>query len=277
MNTLECCFKNKKFVFSLVVLLLILFIMLFGSMLAPNDPLEMNTRNIFAASSLEFPLGTDEYGRCILSRLMYGVRPSLTVALLGTLGAFAAGSLLGIIAGYTSGKIGNAIMRTVEVILCFPPILLAMMVVCLWGAGVRNLTIVVAILYTPHFTRIAYSSTLKVRKMEYVENEISIGASPSWVLRKTIFPNVLSPLIIQISLTISSAILLESGLSFLGLGVQPPDPSWGQMIGDARSFLSVNIMYTIWPSIFLSLTILATNLMGDALRDALDPKLKASF
>ena len=277
MEILKRCMKNKKFVFSIFVLVPLIFIVLFGPMLAPNDPLAMNTANALAHSSSRYPFGTDEFGRCILSRLMVGIRPSMTVSLLGTAGAFISGLILGIIAGYVGGKVGDVIMRLVDVVLCFPPILLAMMVVCMWGAGVRNLTVVVAILYTPHFTRIAYSSTIKVRNMEYVENEISVGANTLRVLSDSIFPNILSPLVIQISLTISNAILLESGLSFLGLGVQPPDPSWGQMIGDARNYLSVNLMYTVWPSFFLSLTILATNLMGDALRDVLDPKLKESF
>jgi len=277
MSTLKACMNNRKFVLSIVILVPILLVAVFGSFIAPNDPLTMNTSNTFAASSSQFPLGTDEFGRCILSRLLIGVQPSVIVALLGTMGAFFTGSILGIVAGYAGGKLGGLIMRFMDTVLCFPPILLAMIVVVLWGAGVRNLTVVVAILYTPHFTRIANSSTIKVRKMEYVENEISVGAGTLRVLTRTIFPNIFSPLIIQISLTISNAILIESGLSFLGLGVQPPDPSWGQMIGDAKNYLLINPMYTFWPALFLSLTILATNLMGDALRDVLDPKLKNSF
>ncbi|KZL89004.1 ABC transporter permease [Clostridium magnum] len=277
MKILKSFMKSKKFMFSMVILIPIILMVIFGPIIAPNDPIEMNAANTFAPSSSQYPLGTDEFGRCILSRILIGIRPSMVVALVGTFFSFAFGSLLGIVAGYLGGKTGNGIMRIVDIILCFPPILLAMMVVCLWGAGVRNLTIVVAILYMPHFTRISYSSTLKVRNMEYVENEISIGADIFHVLTKTIFPNIFSPLIIQISLTITNAILIESGLSFLGLGVQPPQPSWGQMIGDARAFLTVSPMYTIWPSLFLSLTILATNLMGDAMRDVLDPKLKDSF
>ncbi|MFT8343330.1 MAG: ABC transporter permease [Clostridium beijerinckii] len=277
MKGLKRCFENKKFVFSVIILAPLIFIMLFGNFITPNDPLEMNTANAFLKSCAKYPMGTDEYGRCIMSRLIIGIRPSMIVALIGTLISFISGSVLGIIAGYVGNKLGGFIMRFVDIILCFPPILLAMMIVGLWGAGVKNLTIVVGILYMPHFTRIAYSSTIKVRKMEYVESEISIGANIFRILAKTIFPNILSPLIIQISLTLSNAILIESGLSFLGLGVQPPAPSWGQMIGDARSYLSTSVMYTVWPSLFLSLTILSTNLMGDALRDILDPKLKNSF
>lgn len=274
---LKRCLQNKKFVLGLLILLPMIFIAAFGPMIAPNDPLAMHTADTFAAASAKFPMGTDEYGRCIFSRLLYGIRPSLVVSLVGTFGAFLAGSICGIVAGYLGGKAEVGIMRTVEIILCFPSILLAMMVVCLFGAGVRNLTIVVAILYIPHFARIANSSTLKVRKMEFVENDVSIGEKTFQILGVTIFRNILSPLIIQASLTISSAILLESGLSFLGLGVQPPQPSWGQMIGDAKDYLNVDMMYMLWPALFLSLTILAVNLMGDALRDILDPKLKNSF
>lgn len=277
MKVLKQCMQNKKFIFSAIILIPLVLMIFLGPVFAPHDPLEMDTSNTLAPSSSNYPMGTDEYGRCILSRLLYGVRPSMQVALVGTFGAFFMGSLLGIVAGYVGGRIGSVIMRCVETILCFPSILLAMMVVALFGAGIRNLIVVVAVLYTPHFARIAHSSTLKVRKMEYVENEVAVGAHVLQVLGGAIFPNVLSPLIIQCSLTVSSAILLESGLSFLGLGVQPPAPSWGQMIGDARSFLSVNAMYIFWPSLFLSLTILAANLMGDALRDILDPKLKQSF
>lgn len=277
MTTLRRCFTNKKFVFSMVILVPILFATLFGPMFAPHDPLVLNTGNRFAVSSFSYPMGTDEYGRCIFSRLLYGIRPSMEVALAGTLLAFVVGSVLGMISGFLEGRVGGLIMRAMEVILCFPSILLAMAVVALWGAGVDTLVVVVAILYTPHFARIANSSTLGVAKMEYVESEISIGARMPRVFGRIIFPNVLSPLIIQVSLTISNAILLESGLSFLGLGVQPPQPSWGQMIGDARAYLNMDVMYIFWPSLFLCLTILAVNLLGDALRDILDPKLRESY
>ena len=277
MKMIKSCLQNKKFLVGLIILLPILFIVAFGPMMAPNNPLAMHTSSPLAVPSAAYPLGTDEYGRCILSRLLYGVRPSMTVALSGTLGAFLIGSLCGIVAGYINGKIGTAIMRTVEIILCFPSILLAMMIVCMFGAGVKNLAIIIIILYIPHFARIANSSTLKVRKMEYVENDIAIGEKTYHILFRTIFSNILSPLIIQASLTFSNAILLESGLSFLGLGVQPPEPSWGQMIGDAKAYLSTDMTYMLWPALFLSLTILAVNLLGDALRDILDPKLKNSF
>lgn len=277
MKNLRLFLENKKFVISLIILVPLLIIVIFGNWLIPNDPLEMNTTMILQGSSARFLLGTDEFGRCILSRLMIGIRPSIFVALSATLIAFTAGTAIGILSGYSGGVVGNAAMRGVEIILSFPPILLAMLIVGLFGAGIRNLIVIIGILYTPHFARIAYSNTLKLRKMEYVESEISIGSSIPSILFRTIFPNILASLIIQISLTISNSILLESGLSFLGLGVQPPDPSLGQMIGDAKTYISFNYMYLVWPSLFLLLMILATNLLGDSLRDILDPKLKSNI
>lgn len=271
------CFSNKNFIVGLAILLPIFIVMMLGNLLVPNDPYALDTANMLQNSSAKYPLGTDEYGRCILTRLILGIRPSMMVALGGTLIAFAGGTLLGVSAGYLEGRTGALIMRGVDIILCFPPILLAMIIAGLWGAGVRNLMLVIGILYIPHFSRIAYSSTLQVRKMEYVESDLSIGYSPASIMWKAILPNILSVLIVQVSTTISNAILLESGLSFLGLGVLPPTPSWGQMIGSARGYLSVNVMYLFWPAGCLCLTILAVNLMGDAVRDILDPKLGNSF
>lgn len=274
---LKKCISNKKFVVGFIILVPLVIIVIFGNLLIPNDPYRLDTVNMLKNSSAAYPLGTDEYGRCILSRLILGIRPSMMIAFGGTLIAFLGGTLLGIVAGYLEGTIGTIIMRGVDIILCFPPILLAMIIAGLWGAGIVNLMLVIGILYIPHFSRVAYSSSLQVRKMEYVESDLSIGATSAGIMWKAILPNILSVLIVQVSTTISNAILLESGLSFLGLGVQPPTPSWGQMIGSARAYLNVNVMYLFWPAVGLCLTILAVNLMGDALRDILDPKLNNSF
>lgn len=265
--------KNPKFMISLTVVLIILILAILGPYIIPNDPIELNTKNILEGPSKQFPLGTDEYGRCLLSRIIMGIRPSLLVSFGGTFICLVFGSLLGMTAGFVGGKTKQIIMRLMDVILSFPPILLAMLVVGLFGGGVLNLIIIVGILYLPHFTRIAYSSTIQVVKQEFVESEISIGASYPRILLKVILPNILASLIIQISLTISNAILLESGLSFLGLGVIPPEPSLGQMIGAAKSYIAVHPTYVLWPSLFLSIIILFMNLLGDAVRDILDPKL----
>lgn len=277
MSVWKQCIRNKKFLLSAVILVPLLFVALFGNLLISHDPLQIISTQTLQPPSLEYPMGTDEYGRCIACRLIVGIQPTMIVAFGGTIIAMAAGTLLGLLAGYIKDSLGNAIMRVVDIILCFPSILLAMLVVGLWGSGVVNLVVVVGILYTPHFCRIAYSSTRKLRKVEYVESQQLLGASTMRILIKTLLPNIVSSLIIQFSLTVSSGILLESGLSFLGLGVQPPAPSWGQMIGDARAYIATNGQYMFWPSLFLCLTILSTNLMGDALRDVLDPKLKKSF
>ena len=277
MNVLKQCIRNKKFLLSAVILVPLLFVALFGNFLISHDPLEIHYTQTLDAPSAEYPMGTDEYGRCIACRLIVGLQPTMIVAFGGTVIAMVAGSLLGLLAGYIKDAWGNAIMRVVDIILCFPSILLAMLVVGFWGSGMLNLVIVVGILYTPHFCRIAYSSTRKLRRVEYVESQQLLGASTFRILVKTLLPNIVSSLIIQFSLTVSSGILLESGLSFLGLGVEPPNPSWGQMIGDARGYIATNGQYMFWPSLFLCLTILSTNLVGDALRDVLDPKLKKSF
>lgn len=277
MNVLKQCIRNKKFLLSAIILVPLLFVALFGNFLISHDPLEIHYTQTLEAPSAEYPMGTDEYGRCIACRLIVGLQPTMIVAFGGTVIAMVAGSLLGLLAGYIKDAWGNAIMRVVDIILCFPSILLAMLVVGFWGSGMFNLVIVVGILYTPHFCRIAYSSTRKLRRVEYVESQQLLGASTFHILVKTLLPNIVSSLIIQFSLTVSSGILLESGLSFLGLGVEPPNPSWGQMIGDARTYIATNGQYMFWPSLFLCLTILSTNLMGDALRDVLDPKLKKSF
>lgn len=277
MSVWKQCIRNKKFLLSAVILVPLLLVALFGNLLISHDPLEIISTQTLQPPSAEYPMGTDEYGRCIACRLIVGIQPTMIVAFGGTIIAMAAGTILGLLAGYIRDSLGNVIMRVVDIILCFPSILLAMLVVGLWGSGVVNLVVVVGILYTPHFCRIAYSSTRKLRKVEYVESQQLLGASTMRILLKTLLPNIVSSLIIQFSLTVSSGILLESGLSFLGLGVRPPDPSWGQMIGDARAYIATNGQYMFWPSLFLCLTILSTNLMGDALRDVLDPKLKKSF
>jgi len=273
---LKRCLKNKTFVLSFAVLFPILIIAAIGPWIIPHDPLELNPNQVLSPSSAAYPLGTDEFGRDILSRLILGIRPSLAVALGSTLLAFMLGLAFGIVSGYFRGFMEKLVMRGVDILLCFPPILLALMVVGMWGAGVANLMVIIGIVYAPHFARIAYSSTLQIKRQEFVESELSLGASHVRIITGCILPNILPPLIIQVSLTIAAAILLESGLSFLGLGVIPPEPSWGQMIGQSRGYITLNPMYAVWPSLCLGVTILAINLMGDSLRDILDPKLNRS-
>ncbi len=268
-------FENKVFVFSIIVLVPILILAIIGPYIAPHDPLEINPSMVLKSTAPGHPLGTDEFGRDILSRLICGIRPTFIVAIGATALSLVAGVLLGIFAGYFGGVIEQIIMRVMDIILCFPPILLALVVVGFWGPGIQNLIVTIGIVYSPYFARLAFSSTMQVKKQEFIEAEISLGANFVRILSKGIFPNILAPIIIQISLTMASAILLESGLSFLGLGIVPPTPSLGLMIGEARNYILLNPMYVIWPSLFLGVTILVINIMGDSLRDILDPRLHA--
>jgi len=266
--------QNKQFIFSTILLLPVLIIALIGQFITPYDPLEFNHDQVLIKSSSEHLLGTDEFGRDILSRLIVGIQPTILVAVGATAISLIGGTIFGLIAGYVRGIAEKTVMRFMDIVLCFPPILLALLVVGFWGSGVNNLTLIIGLLYIPYFARITHSATLQVKSLEYVESELSLGATHFRVILKSILPNITSPIIVQASLTFAATILLESGLSFLGLGVTPPAPSWGQMIGDASGYIHNNPFYVIWPSLCLGITMLAINLLGDSLRDVLDPKLK---
>ncbi len=255
-------------------LFLVLACALFGSWFAPHDPYLINHLATLQGSSSAHPLGTDEFGRDILSRLIIGIRPTIIVAFGATALSALGGVPLGMIAGYAGRVPEFLIMRSCDVLLSFPPILLALLAVGFWKSGVTSLTIVIGTLYIPHFARITHAATLQIVHQEFVEAERSLGARPVRLLLRILLPNILSPIVIQATLTVAAAILLESGLSFLGLGIVPPEASWGQMIGSARGYLARDPMYLIWPSLCLAITVLSINLIGDALRDLLDPRLR---
>jgi peptide/nickel transport system permease protein len=266
--------SQPAFVISLAVLTIVLLMAIFGGLLAPHDPYLLDPQAVNQGSSARHWLGTDEFGRDLLSRLLIGIRPTLVVALGATAIAAVFGSFLGIAGAYGRPWLSLLIMRSVDIMLSFPPILLALLAVGFWESGVLSLTVVIGVLYIPHFARVAHSATLQVARQEFLEAEHAMGASVRRVVFTAIVPNILSPLVVQATLTVAAAILLESGLSFLGLGIVPPEPSWGQMIGTARGYLGQNPMYVIWPSLLLALTVLAINVVGDRLRDILDPRLR---
>lgn len=266
--------SQPAFVISLAVLAIVLLMAIFGGLLAPHDPYLLDPQAVNQGSSARHWLGTDEFGRDLLSRLLIGIRPTLVVALGATAISAVFGSFLGIAGAYGRPWLSLLIMRSVDIMLSFPPILLALLAVGFWESGVLSLTVVIGVLYIPHFARVAHSATLQVARQEFLEAEHAMGASVRRVVFTAIVPNILSPLVVQATLTVAAAILLESGLSFLGLGIVPPEPSWGQMIGTARGYLGQNPMYVIWPSLLLALTVLAINVVGDRLRDILDPRLR---
>ncbi len=237
-----------------------------------DDPTIIDVRNRFSGPSREHWLGQDEFGRDVFSRIVWGGRASLAVAIGAALIAAAAGSALGLLGGYFRGLVELLTARAAEVVLCLPPLLLALLVVTLMGPGAGTLVIALSILYTPGFVRVAYAATLQTRSLDFVTAQEAIGTHPLRILARTVLPNVAPPLLVQLSLTVASAMVIESGLSFLGLGVVPPAPSWGLMIRGARGAMDAAPMLLVWPCLALTLTILGFNLLCDRLRDVLDPR-----
>jgi len=247
---------------------------IFGSMLSPYDPNNIDMGNRFASPSMTHPFGTDDFGRDILSRVIVGARVSLMVGLIAVGISAIVGSFFGLLAGYTGRVIDEVIMRAMDILFAFPAILLAIAIMAALGRGVGNAMIAIGIVYIPIFARIARGSVLTVREEEFVEAARAIGSTDSRIMYKHIFPNILSPIIVEITLSLSFAILAEAALSFFGLGTQPPDPSWGRMLSEGRAYFQQSAWLAIFPGLAIMLTVLGFNLLGDGLRDALDPRLK---
>ncbi|MDR7124549.1 dipeptide/oligopeptide/nickel ABC transporter permease/ATP-binding protein [Pseudotabrizicola sp. 4114] len=236
------------------------------------DPVQISVRDRLALPSWEHWLGQDEFGRDRLARVLYGGQVSLTVAFVATTLACIVGTLLGLIGAYFRGPFEFVTTRLSDVVLCFPPILLALLVVTLFGPGAGTLVAVLSVLYFPSFARIAFSEALRVSSLDFVEASRALGTPSHRIVLGTILPNIAGPVSVQYSLTAAAAITIESGLSFLGLGVVPPAPSWGQMIRGARQFMNQDPLGILIPCVALTLTIYAINFFCDRLRDTLDPK-----
>ncbi|MBR9763881.1 MAG: ABC transporter permease [Rhodobacteraceae bacterium] len=256
------------------LLALILLSAIFAPLLAPHDPLQQNILHRLEGPSPEFWLGTDSYGRDVLSRLLYGTRVSLLVGFLSVLIAMTVGSAIGIFAGYVGGMVDQVIMGLVDVMLSFPTLLLGLMVAAMLGASLENLIIAIAITETAPFVRIARAPTISAKRKEYVEAGRALGFSPLRIMGVHILPNILSDIVVVASLWMASAIRTEASLSFIGLGVQPPTPTWGGMIREGFENILSSWWLVVFPSLAILLTVLALNILGDALRDAIDPKLK---
>jgi peptide/nickel transport system permease protein len=245
-----------------------------GPALVSHDPNRLNPRAKAHAPSATHWLGTDEFGRDLASRLVHGARITLLVGLASVGLAALGGTVLGSVAAYAGRGVEAAVMRTMDGLLCFPPILLGIFVVTFLGPSVVNLILVIGVLYVPRFTRVVHASTLAVRELPFVESARALGASALRVVGRAILPNILAPILVQTSLAAGHAILLESGLSFLGLGPPPPTASWGRMVEQSGRFLQLGVLPLLWPSLAISGTVLAFNLLGDGLRDVLDPRLR---
>ena len=226
--------------------------------------------------SLSHPIGTDSMGRDNLSRVVYGGRVSLQVGILAMFIATTAGVTIGLSAGYFGKLTDSILMRIVDAILAFPGLLLAILMVAILGPSLRNAMLAISIGFIPSFARITRANTLSLKEKEFVDSARAIGAGPWRIMLKTILPNTLSPIIVQISLGMSYAILIEASLSFLGLGIQPPTPSWGYMLSTGREFITMAWWLTTFPGLAIFLVVLAWNFIGDAIREALDPKQQRS-
>jgi peptide/nickel transport system permease protein len=251
---------------------LILLLALAAPLLGLPDPVRQDIARRLAGPMSGSWLGRDEFGRDVLSRLVWGARTSLSVAFASALAACIVGVVLGLIGGWARGVGSFLSVRSMEIILCFPPVLLALLVVTLLGPGAATLILVLSVLYLPGFARVTYSEVLSVRGRDYVEATRALGAPTWYILLRTVLPNIAGPVLVQLSLAVAAAVVLESGLSFLGLGVVPPAPSWGLMIRGARATMEQAPLLLVWPCAALTLTILAMNLLCDALRDAVDPR-----
>lgn len=268
--------KNKMAIAGLIIMIILILLALFANKIADYNEvaIKQNTAIRFQKPSKEHWLGTDEFGRDIFARIIHGARVSLMVGVVAVGIAVLIGGTLGAIAGFYGGKVDNIIMRAMDIFLAIPSILLAIAIVSALGANLFNLMLAIGISSIPGYARVVRASVLMVKDQEFVEAARAVGASDSRIIRKHIIPNALAPVIVQGTLGVASAILSTAGLSFIGLGVQKPRPEWGSMLANGRDFLRQAPHVTTFPGLAIMITILALNLLGDGLRDALDPRLK---
>ena len=266
--------KNKMAVAGLIVLIITALLAVFAPIAAPYGYEEQDLFNTLAGPSREHWLGTDNLGRDMLSRLIYGGRNSLTLGLISVALAAALGVILGAVSGYYGGKVDMVIMRLLDVLQAVPAILLAIAISATLGPGYMNCILALTISQIPGFTRMTRASCLNVQGMEYVEAARSINARERRIIFKHVLPNAISPIIVQATMSVATAILTSASLSFIGLGVQPPQAEWGAMLSAGRSYIRSNPHVIIYPGITIMIVVLSLNLLGDGLRDALDPRLK---
>lgn len=266
--------RNRKAVIGLVLLVIISLSAIFAPLVATHNPTQQNLRNRLQPPSSEHWLGTDNFGRDIYSRIIYGARISLRVGLISVSIALALGGTMGVLGGYFGGRIDSFLMRIVDVLLALPSILLALAIVATIGPGLNNVMIAVGIAYTPNFARVMRAAVLQVRELDYVSASQALGASHLRTMLRHIVPNSLNPVIVQVTLATAGSILAAAGLSFLGLGAQPPTPEWGSMLSAARPYIRVAHHTVTFPGLAIMLTVLSLNMVGDGLRDALDPRIE---
>jgi peptide/nickel transport system permease protein len=266
--------RNPRTVFGFAVLLIIVTAALLANVVSPYDPNSQDLRSRLDPPTTEHWLGTDQFGRDVLSRIIYGGRISLQVGFVSVGIALVVGGGMGLVGGYYSGRIDTVLMAFVDVLLALPAFLLALAIIAALGPGLINVMIAVGIANIPAFARITRSSVITVREQDFVAAALAAGARDGRVMIRHIIPNALSPVIVQVTLSLAGAILSAAGLSFLGLGAQPPTPEWGSMLSSARPFIREAHWAVTFPGLAIVITVLALNFVGDGLRDALDPRSK---
>jgi peptide/nickel transport system permease protein len=258
-----------------IIVLIILLVALFAPYVATHDPAEQAAKRLLPPS-VDHLMGTDELGRDVFSRVVFAARTSLYVGVLSVSLALVLGVTAGVLAGYIGGKFDNVLVGIMDIIFAFPTLVLAIVITGLLGPSLTNAMLAIGVVYSPTFARIARGSVLSVKAEPYLEAARVIGGRQSHIILRHVLPNILAPLIVLATLSLSLAILAEAGLSFLGLGTQPPDAAWGLMLSQGRKFMELSPGLAIFPGLAIMITVLAFNFLGDGLRDALDPRLRES-
>jgi peptide/nickel transport system permease protein len=266
--------QNKLVVVGGVIVLVVLIAAIFAPVLAPHSPYEQFTTDQLVAPNSTYPLGTDELGRDVLSRLLYGARISIEVAAISVSIGLVIGGTLGMLAAFHGGAWDMIIMRFADILFAFPSLLLAIAVLAVLGPSLANVMVAIGIIFIPIFVRVTRAAGLVIVQEQYVEASRASGAGPVQIMFRHVLPNAMPLLLVQITLAISYAILAEAGLSFLGLGAQPPEPSWGSMLSTGRGFMSFAPWTAFGPGMAIFIAVLGFNILGDGLRDVLDPRMK---
>ncbi|WP_176084740.1 ABC transporter permease [Martelella sp. HB161492] len=271
-RSLERFLKNKGAVAGLIVVLVLVLLAIFAGVLSPYDPVKPDYLAVRQPPSLVHPFGTDELGRDIMTRIFYGARASLMAGVVSVCVALAIGTPLGLIAGYFGGMLDACISRVAEAVLAIPSLVLAISIAAFLGPSLTHAMIAIGLAATPIFIRLGRGQVLVTKTEDYVEGARAIGLPHRWIIIRYVLPNILPPIIVQATISIATAIISEAALSFLGIGQQPPNPSWGSMLNTAKNFLEQAPWMSIFPGGAICLIVLAFNLLGDGLRDALDPR-----
>jgi len=264
--------RSPQGALGLVLVGLILLVVILGPWVAPYDPESLAPLQRYKPPSAQFWLGTDQYGRDILSRLLHGARATVVLAVFATALGTLAGALIGTISAFLGGRSDEAIMRTVDAVMSIPSLLLALLIVNLLGKSSLNALLAIAIAFTPGMARVTRSVALAVRKQDYVNAAIARGESAGFIVWREMLPNVVAPIIVEMTIRVAFAVMLFATLSFLGLGAQPPASEWGLMVAEARRFMHLSPWMILWPSLAVAFVAIGFNLLGDGLRDALNPR-----